>query len=350
MFKTYTAPLNEEKRKIMERPLSPHSNTTLNPKSYKYFGQRIPESLVSRRVPVMNRQSFRGLADECCTRPWSQLDYIPAEELSLRPQTTMAVYRPCFAEGEEHLKEKHERMIKDAYEAAKKEAEAQAALTGRKPDPVEPPEVPLPSFCFDKVPKRTLVSRLGTTDRHGYRRLPSTNYEMTPVTGPAEVSPLVPSKYEVSTKTFKVRNQSPKKTKPFSLYYKKADILKGPPEAPYAANIGPGTTGAYWDGGLETISKKFDLEQRRKALFGEFTVTQPNEGEYFGRGSNPHFLPPTDSKIAFGGSETFTGGHFERTCKPVQHEKWMRERDFTKVVPALGVTDKRMLLGPVVIK
>ena len=46
----------------------------------------------------------------------------------------------------------------------------------------------------------------------------------------------------------------------------------------------------------------------KKSLDGNLNFPFPKEGEYFGRGSNPHYLAPTDVKVAYGGSETFTGG------------------------------------------
>ena len=68
-------------------------------------------------------------------------------------------------------------------------------------------------------------------------------------------------------------------------------------------------------------------------------------------GSIPHYLAPTDPKVAYGGSETFTGGHFERTCKPVQQDKWIRTHDFKKTVcPLKAATDNRMAMGHVILR
>jgi len=89
----------------------------------------------------------------------------------------------------------------------------------------------------------------------------------------------------------------------------------------------------------------------KKSLDGNLAFPFPKEGEYFGKGSSPHYLPPTDVKIAFGGAETFTGGHFERTCKPIEHARWMRVDDFKKTVcPLKAVADNRMALGHVVMR
>ena len=83
----------------MERPLSPHSGTALNPKSMDFLGLvRVPKPNASRPHPT--RQSVRGPEDECFVAPWTQLDYKHDPVPGLRPRTTVAEYRTCFAEEE----------------------------------------------------------------------------------------------------------------------------------------------------------------------------------------------------------------------------------------------------------
>jgi len=166
----------------MDRPLSPHSGTPVNPKSMEFFGQRIPKP--RPEMPHPTRQSVRGPADECFVAPWSQLDYKQPPIPGLRPRTTMAEYRPCFGEQERALRAELKTRGAEQLAALENESDLEEGERAVRESEVRE-RAKTPTLAYNTVPRRTLISRIGTNDRDGYRHFPPAEYSMASSTGPA---------------------------------------------------------------------------------------------------------------------------------------------------------------------
>ena len=223
-------------------------------------------------MPHPTRQSIRGPEDECFVAPWTQLDYHQPKSPGLRPRTTVAEYRTCFAEAEGNVR-------------LQRKAESQAEMNKLAQEDLEDGEraqreksimerAKTPSLAFNKVPRRTLISRIGTCDRDGYKNFPPQEYKMMETCGPATTPGLSPTKYEQNPRTFKVRNCSPKRYKPFSGW---KDAYRGPPHAPNASNCGLQPRGPYVDGGLEAMNRRDARAASKKSLDGNLTFPLPQE-------------------------------------------------------------------------
>jgi len=373
----------------MQRPLSPKSKTPVNPKSVqyikdKYFAAGDPSQAQAMAEAFGSGQSTRSLAEECFFAPASELDYTRSQfaktkaqftkqtrrgvsrggaqsvlstmsgtgllqvvkdaartnGAGCRPQTTMAVYRPSFAEDERVTPcgKVPPQRTPPAAEATKPSKNTGSTFGSfgleEEPEP-NPPN-------FSAMPQRFPVARLGVNDCAGYRRLPPAEYEQVS-------TKLLPTKYEECTKSFKVKDQSPRKHKSYSSYTPdlKVGHRSGVPRRP-----------RYVHGGEEASWRQSYLHRRRAAKHGEFDLSSPKEGEYFGDMATEHFLDPTSPTIGEGDAFAYAGAHFERTLKPTDTTKWggspvgrsQRPSDFHRSISPLKPRDTLNLLGGVILR
>jgi len=331
---------NRPKRKVPlhERLLSPKSDTPINPKSDEYL--KSPEGLIMECF-----QSTRSAAEQCLFSPKAILSQNRSQAMAegvVRPHTSLAVLRPLAmvrAAEEEEAKQCKEEEKETDFDGTF-DTGSMEEMMKKSSDKVEKVR---PSF--NTMPQRLSISRMGVGDCTAYRRIPPKGYK-------APQPPLSPTKYETQVVTYKVRNQSPRKGRP----YCGLDSTSGASYSRQCTASPPTPTYLTTEG----VWRAAALAKRRQQIEGEYNLSFPKEGEYFGNRAMRHFLGTTSPSVQVGGPKTGSalGGHFERTLKPVHPKQWKgdpapsgtRAKDFRKCVAPLSPSDKLLYMGSIKIK
>jgi len=277
----------------MNRPLSPASKTPVNPKSSEWW----------QKSPGGTRASVRNDAESCCFRAPSILGDRTVSPLpGVRPQTTMAVIRPMTTPEEIAA-------AKLAMEAPEEEEAGEEDWTFNEEDfnKTKEPEKEAWSSTKISMPQRQVLHKMGMADcldvsagpvPQGYRTNPGVpSYEMIDHIQLGS-PPLSPSKYEQPQHYYKVKDQSPKKTRPFCTFAAKGlanmTIRKHPPLPEYEGPYPPTP---------EQVCRRERNESRKRNLthtdmrHGEWNLSFPKNGEFFGGASVKHWLPATNSRV-----------------------------------------------------